>query len=948
MRVQARRLRAALLSLLAAGLLTAVAPAQAALTLRVGSGTAAPGTAVSVDFSITGDGVGTGADLRASFSAALGVPTTQNLNGGSCAYNATTPPRVSAIYIDLGGNPIAGTRTICRATFNVPAATAPGNYALTIFESNCSDTLGNPQPCTLVNGSITVAAGTPPTLSYTPAPPTQIDLPGGALNAQVTSAIDIQAIGGSGIGRVDLDCSTGGAFSLPAGGTRAFPAGAAPATVAVRCTLGAAPQNGNLTCFETDTPGGASRIRSWPLRCPTGTAATVVAPLAVGNRGGLVAADVSAIGDGTVHSFAGDMVFDPAVLTPTQIAGTNGATCFVRPAPNDNRIAVSVPAGPAPLPLQQTPYCRVAFLVESDAALGSSALTLASTTCLNGSNAPVTCFTQNGGITVSGFDSSPRPGTALALTALPSQNTVSGSILAINFGATAIDVASCTPEPATGYTVTPSGAFSIAATNFRTIGVECTPPALGAPPLVSDLGCVLQDTTPPRVVRYRLVCSRASGSGPIAGSSLAGTGTAAGDEVGAAVASTVTAGGEEVLVVGAPFAGVEDGGRAFVIVRPAGSGPLGASAKRATASLVHDPLDLATAHALSATTAIGDKFGIAVAVDPAGDPIAIGAPGAGATGAGRVHVFAKPMSGWGPLDTPSYVIEAPRGPAAADTVPDEFGAQVGFAANGTLLVGAPLADVGAGAADAGAAYAYAPGGSAPTAILRSPQVETGAGFGSAIAIDANAVAIGAPLENVDGDADQGAVYVMPVPGAPVEPTRRVTATGGGIGDKFGQSVAFTDRMLVVGTPGDDTAAGTDAGSATLFTGDAGTGFDERMTLAPSGGSTQQAGTAVATNGDVILVGAPFATVEGRSAQGRVFSFDVPENLATMPAETPLDGIGGQPGDRFGSALATSARRLLVGVPKDDNELGIAGTSVQVDEGRADPFLFDRILRAGFE
>ena len=52
------------------------------------------------------------------------------------------------------------------------------------------------------------------------------------------------------------------------------------------------------------------------------------------------------------------------------------------------------------------------------------------------------------------------------------------------------------------------GAFQIAASNFRSIGVDCAPPALGAPPIVSDLACVLQDTTPPRVVRYRLVCSR--------------------------------------------------------------------------------------------------------------------------------------------------------------------------------------------------------------------------------------------------------------------------------------------------------------------------------------------------------------------------------------------------------------------------------------------------------
>jgi hypothetical protein len=62
--------------------------------------------------------------------------------------------------------------------------------------------------------------------------------------------------------------------------------------------------------------------------------------------------------------------------------------------------------------------------------------------------------------------------------------------------------------------------------------------------------------------------------------------------------------------------------------------------------------------------------------------------------------------------------------------------------------------------------------------------------------------------------------------------------------------------------------------------------------------------------------------------------------------TIIDSPAGQVGDRFGAQLAASARRLLIGVPKDDNELGIGGTTVQVDEGRADPFVFDRISRLG--
>lgn len=791
--------------------------------------------------------------------------------------------------------------------------------------------------------------GTAPTLSYTPAPGTAIGLPGGALGAVVESGIDVQAIGGTGAGRVDLACSVASPFTLPAGGSRSFAVGAAPGSIAVGCTLGGVEASGALDCVETDMPGAATRMRSWPLVCPAGSAATIAADSALADRGSAVAIGVSVIGDGVVHSAVGDLVFDRALLTPTQVAPANGGSCFLRAPPNDDRIRINVPTGPAPLPEQQTTYCNVVFVVAQNAAIADIPLPVTAATCLDGSNTPVPCLAVDGAITVSAFDSVPRPGSALSLTALPGQSSVTASIVVGNFGSTPIDVVSCTPDPAPGYSVTPSGAFSLAAFALTQIGVGCTPPAAGLPPRVSDLSCLLRDTDPARVVRYRLLCSAASSLAPIPGSSIVGNGTGPGDEVGSALASTLAANGDEIMVVGAPFAGADDGGRAFVIVRPAGSSPIAASHKRSGPVALRDDLDLATAHALSATTAIGDKFGAAVAINAAGDTIAVGAPFGGAGGAGRVFVFRKPANGWTTLDTPALVIDAPQGAAAGDTVPDDFGAQVAFASGDVLTVGAPLSDVGTNAVDAGAAFAYAPDVDVPSAILRAPTVEPGANFAAAIAGNGDALAIGAPLANAGGNADQGAVYVMSSPGAPVEPTRMVTPDAGGVGDKFGSSVAFVGPTLVAGAPQDNTPSGADAGSATVFSGDAGGNFVEVMTLEPAGGAGQQAGAAVATNGDVILVGAPFATVAGRTAQGRVYSYDAPQGVvAAAPSATVIDGAAGQSGDRFGAYLAASPRRLLVGVPKDDNELGLGGTTVQVDEGRADPFLFDRVSRSGFE
>ncbi|HET9483805.1 MAG TPA: hypothetical protein VFO79_07600 [Xanthomonadales bacterium] len=910
---------------------------------------AGPPDVVGMQFSL---GFARGAAVPASGTVAALAGQLAPDGSPSCGGPATTDPtgtEVRGIAVSFSNSRLES-GTLCTFTFPLdPAAPngsypfAPGGLAPGFNDATPANVPGN-----FIAGGIIVADGTAPSVSYSPPPPSQIELPGGALGTPVQASINVQPLGGSGVGRVRLACSVGAPFVLPDQDTFEVSAGDDAFDLAIGCTPGTTEATSELDCTETDEPGGDQRVRTWPLRCPAGSSAGFSTDDATANRGGSVGIGIRFIGDGIVHSMAGDLVFDPARLTPSQVTAANGASCFLRPAQND-RIAVNVPAGPQPLPAAETPYCNVVFVLATNAPIDASPLSFASTNCLDDGNATVSCVANGGSVTTSALDSSPRPGSALNLVTVGGQSSVTGTIVAANFGTTAIDVGPCTPEPAEGFSITPAGAFSVPALDFRTITVGCTPLAAGLPPRVSDLSCLVQDTDPPRVVRYRLLCTNGTSQGLVPGGSLSGSGSGAGDEVGTALATTLLPSGEEIMVVGAPFGGTDNGGRAFVLVRPPGAPPAGALQKRGTViGAWDDAFDSATAHALSATNAIGDKFGSAVAIDAAGQTIAVGAPGGGVGGAGRVFVFNRPSGGWATLDTPDVTIEAPSGVNAQDTVPDEFGAQVAFSADGTLVVGAPLADVGAGAADAGAAYAYAAGGTQPMAIVRSPQVQAGAGFGGAIAGNGDAMAIGAPLENAGGNTDQGAVYVMPAPGAPVEPTRRVTAGAGTIGDKFGQSVAFVNRTLVVGAPGANTATGADAGNATMFTGDAAGGFTERMTLAPPGGAAQQAGAAVATNGDVVLLGAPFAVVEGRSAQGRVFAYDVPESFASAPAASVIDSPAGQAGDRFGAYLAASPRRLLIGVPKDDNELGIGGTTVQVDEGRADPFLFDRIFRGGYE
>lgn len=147
------------------------------------------------------------------------------------------------------------------------------------------------------------------------------------------------------------------------------------------------------------------------------------------------------------------------------------------------------------------------------------------------------------------------------------------------------------------------------------------------------------------------------------------------------------------------------------------------------------------------------------------------------------------------------------------------------------------------------------------------------------------------------------------------------------GNAFGKAIAMSDQFIVVGQPGDDDIAD-NAGAVHLF--------DPRgryfKKLIPRDlAADDEFGASVAICGRVIAIGAPGDDEAGADA-GAVylfFSTGRGEPFAKVLASDAADG------DRFGSSVALSADRLLVGAPSDD--------SAGVDFGAA--YVFE-IVKAG--
>ncbi len=265
--------------------------------------------------------------------------------------------------------------------------------------------------------------------------------------------------------------------------------------------------------------------------------------------------------------------------------------------------------------------------------------------------------------------------------------------------------------------------------------------------------------------------------------------------------SSVAISGDTVVVgaVGADINANADQGSAYVFVKPVGGW--------ATASTFNAKLT-------ASDGAAGDAFGGSVAIS--GDTVVVGAVGANAN-QGAAYVFVKPVGGWAGALTETAKLIASDGAAG-----DQFGISVGVSGD-TVVVGAFLDDIGANS-EQGSAYVFVkPVGGwmnmTQTAKLTASDGAFNDNFGFSVAVSGDTVVVGAFLDDIGANSDQGSAYVFvkPVGGwMNMTQTAKLTASDGAAGDGFGFSVAVSGDTAVVGASGDTIGANTDQGSAYVF------------------------------------------------------------------------------------------------------------------------------------
>jgi len=136
-----------------------------------------------------------------------------------------------------------------------------------------------------------------------------------------------------------------------------------------------------------------------------------------------------------------------------------------------------------------------------------------------------------------------------------------------------------------------------------------------------------------------------------------------------------------------------------------------------------------------------------------------------------------------------------------------------------------------------------------------------AGFGLGIAVNERYIVVGDYRDSSQVE-DGGAVYVIDARTRRI--LRRLVPNDLAAFDSFGYSVALWGDIVVVGAPFANEGLDADVGAVYVF--NAKTGKQLGKFMASDGEASDELGTSVATNGELVLAGAPFAPT-GRSCTG---------------------------------------------------------------------------------
>ncbi|MBX3290498.1 MAG: VCBS repeat-containing protein [Acidobacteria bacterium] len=311
----------------------------------------------------------------------------------------------------------------------------------------------------------------------------------------------------------------------------------------------------------------------------------------------------------------------------------------------------------------------------------------------------------------------------------------------------------------------------------------------------------------------------------------------------------------------------------------------------------------------------GDELGVSVSIS--GDTAIAGAyfddSLLGSQDAGSAYVFTRSGTNW---------TEQQKLSADDSAEHDYFGNSVSVSGD-TAIIGAARHD-NVNGINAGSAYVFIKTGTTWTR-LQNLLASDGAAddvFGISVAISGDTAIIGAPGDD-DNGSESGSAYIVTRNGGQWTEMQKLTASDGAAGDSFGTSVSISGDTAIVGSMQDDDA-GTNSGSVYIFTRSGGVWTQQQKLTASDGAAGDSFGTSVSISGDTAIVGSRLDDYAGTDS-GSAYIYTRSGGQWTEQKLTASDAAAG---DRFGVSVAISGDTIIVGAYLDD-DLGSASGSAYV-------------------
>lgn len=317
-------------------------------------------------------------------------------------------------------------------------------------------------------------------------------------------------------------------------------------------------------------------------------------------------------------------------------------------------------------------------------------------------------------------------------------------------------------------------------------------------------------------------------------------------------------------------------------------------------------------------------------------------------GAGLVAVFVgsglssaglKPTATDAGSGDPVSLIAGPPAPITLNVPGADSITGLSVAASGsTVAVGAPGAVV-SGVPNAGAVLVTNPF-TGVTVTIPNPDPAAFADFGVSVAISGTTLVVGAPGENVSGIDEDGAVFLFDLTSDTLltefnNPTPQYDGL-------FGWSVAIAGTTVVVGAPDQNASGIFEAGAADIFS--TSTGLSS-MLSSPNPVKLGGFGQAVAISGTLVVVGAPGETAADQPRAGNAYQFSsfTGHLLRTFISPSPASGsspfflIGNSTsGGAFGESVAVTGNTIVIGAPGENGPGGLG------PKGAGNAYLFSAL------